>query len=163
MVMTREIQRGQALVEAALVIPTITLMTFFIIQFGWVLYTGSCLSYACSHAQYVVTEAEAEATSDYEALVRSKLLEASPILGSGTLMVEDAHVKIEPTQVESHQLSDQDFLEYTIGSKNEKTTRMSVTANVTYQPVMLFGITAPVKYVRHIDGSKITSELFELA
>ena len=159
----KERERGQGIVEAALVLPIVTMLSFLIIQFGWVVYTGSCLSYATAHAQYVITVEDVDSGDDINEVVRTRMIEAAPVLQSGTLTVTNAHARVLPTVIETRILSDADFDNYLIGTANEMTTRVQVDAQIEYQPVMLFGISSPVKYLREIESSRIINETFELA
>ena len=155
-------EKGQGLVEAVITLPLLLIAVFMVIQFGWTLFTASSLNYACTHAGYVITAEEASAGNADE-LVKAKLVEASPWLASGTLTVSNATVTTLPTEIESKRLSTSDIKNYRITTKNEKTVRVMVSADVEYQPVTLFGVSDPMKYTRHIESSKITAETFELA
>ena len=158
-----EDEKGQSSVEAAFALPMFTIAAFMLIQFGWMVYAASSLSYACTHAQYIIAEVDAPAGADMNVLVRDKLIEASPLLASGELKVSNAKVEVLPSTIETRLLPDEDFFEYAIATKNEYTARVAVSADVEYQPIIIFGVTSPVKYSRHIESSKITTETFELA
>jgi len=156
-------RKGQSTVEAALIVPLFTIVAFIVIQYGWVMYTASTLTYACTHAQYVIAPEDVVGTVDMNELVREKMIDSAPMLQSGTLTVSNAKIESLPTKYETIDLPDSEFDEYLIASKNEKTVRLKVSADVEYRPVVLFGVTPQSVYTRHIESSKITSETFELA
>ncbi len=61
-------ERGQALIEFALVIPLFMLLIMGIIEISWITYQRSSFEYGCSHAAWDIT---AEQLSDIDALKQS--------------------------------------------------------------------------------------------
>lgn len=155
-------ERGQASVEAALVVPALVLIVFGLLQACWIIFCSTSLSAAVEHAQYSIT-AEQAASQDPDELMRDKVLDAAPGLAGGTLTVTGTQIKALPSEAKSEELPDEDFERYRLATKNELTQRVEVTSEVVYQPASFApGLIPTPKFVREVKASRIVSERFEL-
>lgn len=159
-------ERGQTLVEYAVVFPFLLAITAAIIHFSMMMFGFSMIDSDCVRVQYSISESEAKAcTSETAAndLIKEKLLATDALLDPERLTVTGGKVTYRPT-TRHLDTGDAEFEEYGIAVKYEHSHYVLVDADVRYEPVPVFGdlFGQQAKTVR-IEASNVTSITFELA
>ena len=155
------LERAQALVEGALVLPLLVLMLALTVQSCWTIYTASCVTPAISHAKYSIGVSDLATGVDANELLKARMLEAEPVLASGELTVTDAKIEVD-SAAKPIVLNWTDTEKYHIVTKNELTDRAHITAHVEYKPVNIFDVFGNLVFVREVEASKVVDERFEL-
>ena len=157
---------GQSTVESAFVLPLFFIGIFLFIQFCWVAFCAISLSFGISHAASSITAqelADAPTASAQNELVKTKILEVSPLLSTGTFTITDTSISISNADgIQTAPLPTSDANTYSIASKTEKTTRSKVDSTIRFEPSTIFNVFLDLHFDRKVKSSEVVQQVFEV-
>lgn len=154
-------ERGQAAIEAAIILPLVMVLGLLGLQSLWSLQCGDALASAIEHVRHSVRPGDECAGEAACIHIKNKLVETQPLLAAGKLEVRDAAITQDPSVTDTRELPDEDFDEYSIATKNVVFTRMRMKATVVYEPPAFFSGAMPT-YGRNVDAAVLVEERFEV-